>query len=74
VIATTKPEVGTAALVDPDAISVGSPGLSLDAWRSAALINHADATAGVCVAKVSFAIVGGTADLLATIRVASSTA
>jgi len=57
VIATTKPEVGTAALVDPDAISVGSPGLSLDAWRSAALINHADATAGVCVAEVSFAIV-----------------
>jgi hypothetical protein len=57
VIATTKPEVGTAALVDPDAISVGSPGLSLDAWRSAALIDHADATAGVCVAEVSFAIV-----------------
>jgi hypothetical protein len=70
----SEPEVGSTTAINPDLAPVITPGLSLNAWRSATLVDHADAAAGVRVAVVSFAVVGGTGDLSAAARVASSTA
>ena len=68
VIATTEPEVGAAAPINPDAISVESPGLILDAWRSTALVDHANAVLGRYLAKMTLAIIGGTGDLASVLR------
>jgi hypothetical protein len=68
VITTTKPEVGAAAPIDPDAISVVSPGLVLDAWRSAALVDHANAVLGRYLAKMTLAVIGGTRNLAPVLR------
>jgi hypothetical protein len=51
-------EVCSTAAIHPDSIFVESPGLSLDAWGSTTLVDHANAAAGICVAVVSLAIVG----------------
>jgi hypothetical protein len=67
-------EVRSTAAIHPDLGPVIAPGLSLGAWRSAPLVDHSDAAAGVCVAVVSSAVVGGACDLPGTVRVASSTA
>ncbi len=68
----SEPEVGSTTAINPDLAPVIAPGLSLNAWRSATLVDHADAATGVGVAVVSFAVVGGTGDLSAAARVASS--
>jgi hypothetical protein len=68
VIATTEPEVGAAAPVDPYAISVESPGLSLNAWRSAALVDHANAVLRRYLTKMALAIIRGTRDLASVLR------
>ncbi len=67
-IAATKPEVGAAAPVDPDTISVVSPGLVLDAWRSAALVDHANAVLGRYLTKMTLAVIGGTRNLASVLR------
>jgi hypothetical protein len=68
VIATTKPEVGAAAPIDPDAISVESPGLVLDTRRSAALVDHANAVLGSYLTKMTLAVIGGTRNLASVLR------
>jgi hypothetical protein len=68
VIAATKPEVGTAAPIDPDAISVESPRLSLYARRSAALVDHANAVLSRHLAKMALAVIGGTRNLASVLR------
>jgi hypothetical protein len=68
VIAAAKPEIGAAASIDPDATSVVSPGLVLDTWRSAALVNHANAVLGRYLAKVTLSVVGGARNLASILR------
>jgi len=60
----TAGELGTASAVDPDAVATPAPGLSLDAGRAAALIGHANSTAGIHIATVAVAIIGGAVDSL----------
>jgi hypothetical protein len=62
-----EPEVSAAAAIDPDAISIESPGLSLDAWRSTALINHTNTVLGRYLTKMTLAIIGGTSNLASTL-------
>ena len=51
---------GAAALVDPDAGAVVSPGLPLNAGGSAILLDQGDTIAGVDIAIVALEVIGGT--------------
>jgi hypothetical protein len=67
-ITTAKPKVGAAAPVDPDAASVVSPRLPLDAWRSAALVNQAHAILGRYLANMTLAVIRGAGNLASVLR------
>jgi hypothetical protein len=49
-------EIGSAAVVDPDSLTVEVPGRSLNTRRSAALIQHLCALIGIHVAIMTLAI------------------
>ena len=55
-------ELSPAATVDPYAITIPAPGLSLGAGRAAALIGKSYSAAGVHAAGMAPAIVGGAID------------
>lgn len=64
-VAVSGGEFSAAAAVDPDAIVIPSPGLSLNAGRAAALTRELYASAGVGVAIVTPTIIGSAVDSLA---------
>jgi hypothetical protein len=61
--AATDDELGAAATVDPDALTVYAPSTSLDAGRATDLANETNIATAADVAPVSFAVIGGAGDL-----------
>jgi hypothetical protein len=60
--ASADAELGAAAIVDPEAALVDSPGLALNAGRSADLAVELDVATTTSVAPVSLAVIGGAGD------------
>jgi hypothetical protein len=60
--ASADAELGAAAIVDPEAALVDSPGLALNAGRSADLAVELDVATTTGVAPVSLAVIGGAGD------------
>ena len=67
-------EFGAAAAVDPDAVVVPAPGLSLVAGGAAALVRESNTAAGIGIAVVSAAVVRGAIDGLSGAIVAPPSA